>query len=271
MFDSHIHSHHSHDSKQSVEEACIAAIEKGVRGITITDHVDLWYIEERNTVREIKACILDVRMMKEKYGDRLKVLQGIEVAEHDYDPVFVRELLDFTEYDLIIGSVHCIRYKGFGKGYSEFDFGEPLSAEEIYEFLYMYFDRVRAMIANEDFDVLAHLTCPFRYINGKYHRGIEDTLFKKEIVEILSQIIQKGIALEVNTSGIGLAYGDWLPSAWIIEEYYRLGGRLITLGSDAHVSEGIGNAFEKTKEMLRKIGFSEYYYYEKRNPIRVML
>ena len=271
MFDTHIHSHHSHDSRQSVEEICLAAIQKGVRGVAITDHVDMWYIEERNTVHEILQCIEEVRITKEKYRDQLKVLQGIELAEYDFDRKNAQEFLRFTDYDVIIGSVHCVEYADFKGGYSTFDFGPSQSIEKIYDFLHLYFALMKKMIEDADFDVLAHLTCPFRYINGKYHRGIQDTLFAEEIEEILAAIVEKGIALEVNTSGIGSSYGDWLPGEWIISRYYTLGGRLVTIGSDAHVSEGIGNAFEETKAMLRKIGFLEYYYYEKRKPIKVKL
>ena len=46
------------------------------------------------------------------------------------------------------------------------------------------------------FDVLTHLTCPLRYINGKYNRGIDISIFNREIEEILQEIIKKEIALE---------------------------------------------------------------------------
>ena len=271
MFDSHVHSHHSHDSKQSVEEICQAAIEKGLKGVAVTDHVDMWFLEERFTVREIKKCIENVRVMKEKYRDQIKLLQGIEIAETDYEENVAKEILEFTDYDVVIGSVHCVEFEDYRDGYSVYPFGAPTSDARILAFLKLYFDRLRTMVDKMDFDVLAHLNCPLRYINGKYKRGIDDKLFSEQIDAILLAIIQKGVALEINTSGVGDYYGDWLPGEWIVARYYALGGRLVTIGSDAHAGAMIGNAFEATKEMLRRIGFSEYHYYEKRKPIAVGL
>lgn len=271
MFDSHVHSCHSHDSKQTIEQICRTAIDKGLRGVAITDHVDMWFVETRDTVRQIKQCIEEVNLLKAQYGDRLTLLQGIEIAETDYDESLAREMLNYTDYDVVIGSVHCVEFEGFRDGFSEFDFAVPLSMEIVMNFLELYFSRLRAMIDAMDFDVLAHLTCPLRYINGRYGRGVNDKLFSPKIDDILKTIIKKGIALEVNTSGIGGYYGNWMPSEWIIARYYELGGRLLTIGSDAHAPEGLANAFEETKSMLRRIGFTEYHYYKKRKPIAVGL
>ena len=124
---------------------------------------------------------------------------------------------------------------------------------------------------SDDIDILAHLTCLLRYINGKYKRTVNALDFKKEIKEILSELIKHNTALEVNTSGIGSFYGEYMPQEEFIKMYYDMGGRLITLGSDSHIPENVGNAFTEAKEMLKSIGFKEYYYYEKRKPIAVKL
>jgi len=51
-----------------------------------------------------------------------------------------------------------------------------------------------------------------------------------------------------------------------VEMYYELGGRIITLGSDAHKAEGIGTKFAFIKKELKKIGFTKATYFEKRKP-----
>ena len=67
MFDSHIHSQNSLDSKQTVDEICQAAIEKGLTGITVTDHVDMWFYEREHTYQRILSSIAEVTAAKEKY------------------------------------------------------------------------------------------------------------------------------------------------------------------------------------------------------------
>ena len=80
----------------------------------------------------------------------------------------------------------------------------------------------------------------------------------------MRRIIQKGIALEVNTSGIGSLYGDYMPHESIIRRYRELGGYLITLGSDAHTPERVGNGFEAAAALLKRLGFKNLYYYQRR-------
>ena len=121
------------------------------------------------------------------------------------------------------------------------------------------------MIEKTDFDVLSHLTCPLRYINGKYGRNIEIRHFEKEILGIFDQIIRKDIPLEINTSGIGSFYSQYMPDVSLIRTYKNMGGKLITLASDAHVPQNVGNAFPVTRSVLQDIGFDGYCVFRKRN------
>ena len=43
-----------------------------------------------------------------------------------------------------------------------------------------------------------------------------------------------------------------------------MGGKLITLGSDAHSADRLANGFAETREMLLRNGFTECVYYENR-------
>lgn len=120
-----------------------------------------------------------------------------------------------------------------------------------------------------DFDVLAHLTCPLRYINGKYRRGLSIEPHRELITEILRTIIRREKALEVNTSGLHNFYGGLMPGREILAQYHAMGGRLITLGSDAHTADRLANGFDETVSLLKEIGFRDYCYYERRRPCPV--
>ena len=265
MFDLHIHSQHSVDSKQTLDEICNQAIESGLEGIAICDHVDLWFVKNLKTEDAIRNCIADVKKAKERYGSQLTILQGVEMAEYLYDPVAAERILSLCDFDVILGSVHSVYFEDITDSYSRIDFS-AMPMEKIDRFLEKYFRHISEMIEQTDFDVLTHLTCPLRYINGKYHRNADVMRHQKEIFTILEQIIQKNIALEINTSGLDTDFGEYMPPISLIESYKKMGGTRITLASDAHVPQNIGKGFDKTAALLQDIGFEGYYIFRQRTP-----
>lgn len=60
MVDTHIHSRYSHDSKQTIDEICKTTVERGIQGVTVTDHVDTRYCEEHNTYENMCNCVRDI-------------------------------------------------------------------------------------------------------------------------------------------------------------------------------------------------------------------
>lgn len=272
LYDMHTHTNFSHDSKAEPEDNCLAAIEKGLGGIAFTDHADMWYYNERHTLEHIVSSTSRAAELGAKYSGKLKVFRGIEVADAYFDPTVTTELIERIKPDVVIGSIHCLSYKGLEDAYSQMDFSESaISREKLVGLVDRYFELVTEMAENHDFDVLAHLTCPFRYINGKYGRGLTDEEFEKPIKTILDTVIRRKIALEVNTSGMGTALNDTMPSERIIGWYRQLGGELITLGSDAHSADRVANGFDITREMLLRQGFTHGVYYENRKAVEYEL
>ena len=107
------------------------------------------------------------------------------------------------------------------------------------------------------------MTCPLRYIAGKYGIKVDLSVFDGKITEILKEIIKKCIALEVNTSSYS-SLNDSMPCKDILKKYFDMGGYLITLGSDAHIAENASYCFDKAMETLKEIGFKNIYYYKNR-------
>ena len=62
-----------------------------------------------------------------------------------------------------------------------------------------------------------------------------------------------------------------MPTLEIIRKYYNMGGRLITLGSDAHFSKDASRYFGNAVSFLKQTGFKNIYYYEKRKPVAIEL
>ncbi len=262
--DMHTHCEYSHDSVCKMEDMCLAQIEKGTQIFAVTDHFDTDFYSYYDGFSPIKASNEMVSVLKEKYKDKIDVLAGVEVGEGFWHPEQCEKILKLCDYDVVIGSVHLVKYKEITYSFSRTDFSK-FTREMLEEFVDVYFDDMITMIDKVDFDILAHLTLPLRYINGKYNRGMDLARYEQKIDTILDKIIQKNIALEVNTSSYEIL-GDVMPCESILKKYYDKGGYFITMGSDAHCSNQASQFFDNAIEVIKKIGFQDIYYYKKRKP-----
>ena len=270
LCDMHTHSRHSHDSKCPVRDTALSALQKGVSAFAVTDHCDIQYFVERDMPSCIAGSVKEAVETAKEFADRVKILRGIEIGEGIWNDAYSEQILHAHAYDAVIGSVHAVRYKDITEPYSVMDFS-LMPQEQLHEYVTKYFDEVFEMLHKVPCDIMAHLTCPFSYINGKYHRNLDTERYREQIRSILSFVIDHAIAMEINTSRIGAAYNRYQPDEWIIREFKEMGGYLITLGSDAHSAENLAHVFDDTVKLLKEIGFRNYYYFEDRTAIQCRL
>ena len=95
-------------------------------------------------------------------------------------------------------------------------------------------------------------------------RQYEYAKYKDIIDRILSYLIDREKALELNTAGIRKGMKEMNPSRDVLMRYHELGGELITVGSDAHRVGEVASDFDKAEEMLRSCGFQYYTVYNGR-------
>ena len=259
IFDCHTHTYFSHDSECDPYDSIKAANENNLAGFAITDHCDIDFCESTDVETPIKLSV----ECAHKMGKRL--LSGVEIGEGIWHKEKADEIISGNNFDIVLGSVHVVRYKNYAMPYSQIDFS-TFSKIEIKQFLNTYFNDMLEMVENTDFDVLSHLTCPLRYITGKYKIEVDLNNYACKIERILKEIIDRGIALEVNTSCLGTNYNVLMPDLPIIKRYKELGGYLLTLGSDAHKAERVAYGFEYALNELSKLGFQNIYYYKNRIP-----
>ncbi len=260
--DMHTHSLHSHDSECPIPEMAEAEKERGITFFAVTDHCDVGLKDKINVPLGIRNSVNDATRTNEELNG-ITVLRGVEISEGFWHPEVEERVIFENEYDAIIGSVHDVKYRDFSDSYARCDFA-PLTGEQLVEFFDMYLDDMVTLIEKSNFDILAHLTCPLRYIVGKYGFEFDTRIFKNKIEKILRMIISRGIALEINSSGIGTAYDRLMPDRWIIELYRDLGGYLVTLGSDAHISKNASRGFDVSLKTLKELGFENIYYLKNR-------
>ena len=77
-----------------------------------------------------------------------------------------------------------MKFKDYEMPYSQINFAE-LGINASKQYFDKYLDDMITMINTCDFDILAHLTCPLRYINGKYGMGLSCKDYIAKIQNIL--------------------------------------------------------------------------------------
>ena len=262
--DMHVHSGHSNDSTCPMEDMVQAQIARGTKIMAFTDHFHIIHYPEFDIFKPITGSCAEAAELAKKYEDQCLILTGVEVGERMWYPEAWDKMKEMCRYDVVIGSVHLVRHPGYEDYYSRMKFSE-MPIDEIYAYMDHYFDDMMEMIETLDFDILAHLTCPLRYITGYHHVEIDLSVFEEKITKILARVIEKNIAFEVNTSSYDIL-DDWMPTKEIVRKYYEMGGRMVTLGSDAHVTKNASMHFEKAIVDLKEIGFTDIYYYKDRKP-----
>lgn len=273
MYDLHSHTTHS-DGKNTVDELCLSAIEKGLLGLAITDHADTHNFEEKNTLQRISRAATEIGKAKECYRDRLQLFCGVELGGYAFSPEKAERLLSLGGFDVVICSVHYVPNTPFDDPYSRINFSDPAVTDtDVYEYMRAYFTALADNAEIADCDVLGHISCPARYITGLHHRPTDVMYYKETLTRILKTIIERDIALEYNTCGRNSPRFNYYDAQneEILAMYYALGGRRVTLGSDSHNASFVGRGFETAKKLLTNLGFKYYNYYEQRRAIAVKI
>ena len=194
----------------------------------------------------------------------LKLLRGIELGQPLQDLNAAHDALTGRDYDVVIGSLHNIRdHDDF------YHIGEHNPTEqEIDNALHAYFAESLEMVEWGKFDTLAHITYPLRYM-CKAGETPSYKPYQDELDAVLKALIKSDIALEFNTSRILRTDAPKLPDREVYSRYKELGGKLVTIGADAHCTENIASGVEEAMELLSDIGYKEYTVFVERKPVQV--
>ncbi len=255
--DSHIHTDNSFDSETPAELQIQRAHELGIEYKTITDHCDVLNWNDMDIARSNAQAV----ELNEKYPD-MTVLRGIELGEPLQDLEGTAQALSLCEYDFVLCSLHNIRSE------EDFYYLHP-TLDEAHDLLTRYFDELLEMVRWNEFDSLAHLTYPLRYMVGREKLNIDMTVYKPVIREILGTLAANGKALEINTSGRRNPDGFLMPTVEYVRLFKELGGRYITLGSDAHVPEHIAVGMADGIAAAKEAGFDSATVFISRKPVEI--
>ena len=257
MFDFHMHSVVSFDGHGQAADMLAAAARMGMKEICFTDHLDY------DPLTLDPGFLFDTQVYNDTY-DRLhhaevKVRRGMEFGMLPDNADTMKADLQRRPFDFVLGSVHFVEdvdiyYDGYWQG-KTMDQAERIFLEQT----------LACVKAHDDFDVLAHLTYISKAGGNPTKRPVSYELHRELIDEIFRALVQKGKGMEVNTSGVDRC-GVYLPTVDYLRRFKELGGEIVTVGSDAHDSDRVGQYCHEACRMVRDI-FGYVCTFEDRKPI----
>ncbi|MBS6180941.1 MAG: histidinol-phosphatase HisJ family protein [Erysipelotrichaceae bacterium] len=255
--DCHMHTEFSSDSETKMTAQVERAIELGIPHICFTDHMDMDYPGGEFQL-DTDAYVKRVLEVKELYRDKINICLGVEVGLQEHLKERLQEYIDKYPFDFVIGSMHLIYGEDpyFGKIF------DRVGDEDAYR---EYFRATLENLKNApEVQTLGHLDYVVRYGKEK-DKAYSYRKFADEIDEILKLVIEKGMALEMNTAGLRmLSFPN--PHPDVIRRYRELGGEMITVGSDGHTPEVLAYGFDRVPELLKSCGFEYYTVFQGKKP-----
>ncbi len=269
--DYHVHTEFSDDSIYPMEQVVKDAIAMGMEEICFTDHVDYgikadWDLGTPIRYRgseplanvDYPRYFAAIESLKERYGGQITIRKGLEFGMQihtisKYEALFEKYMLDF-----VILSVHQVEDQEFWTQ----DFQKGRSQKEYNE---RYYEEMLQLAKRyKDYSVLGHMDLISRYDKeGNYpFENIEPL-----VSEILKLVIEDGKGIEFNTSYHRYGLTDTTPSKDILKLYLKLGGEIITIGSDSHKDIHLGAYIGDAKELLKELGFRYFCTYDRMRPV----
>jgi histidinol-phosphatase (PHP family) len=249
--DSHLHTVRSPDASAMLEAYCVLAVERGIAELAITDHVDFDPTMPAYGYASFADRERDVRDAAERWASQgLAIRFGVEVTYERRYEEDIRGWLQRHPHDYVIGSVHISEVSP----YKASNVAEFVAGRSLPDIVAPYFDEVIGAARSGLFDTIGHLDFVKRYLVP--HVMPARLAAAPELYEpVLAALVESGTALEVNASGLRQLPRETYPSAAIVARYRAIGGRHVTIGSDAHRTEWFAYGLARAYGLVSGAGF----------------
>lgn len=256
MFDFHLHSHVSFDGHDSAINMARAAAAAGMKEICFTDHMDY------DPMHPEYPYAFDIAVYNKEYKDLyvpgLKIRYGFEFGMLPDNRAQFEKDLSRREWDFVLGSAH---FAGGQDVYHAEYWAEKTPCQAILGSL----EETLTCVKNHDaYDVLAHLTFVGKAGGNPNKQPILYKDYREVVDEIFKILAAQGKGLELNTSGLDRC-GDYLPGMEYLRRFKELGGEIVTVGSDAHHGNRVGQYCHEACKAVQEI-FGYVCTFESRKP-----
>lgn len=260
-----IHTHTTFsDGKNTPEEMIRKAIELDFTSIGISDHSETAFDSHYcMATRDYDVYRRTVNALKEKYGDRIDVLCGIE--RDSYSP-------DSCEgFDYVIGSVHYILYQGEHLPIDA-SLAKQIEAIERHfggdklEYARRYYDILTENALRGGFEILGHFDLLNKF--GLYDDCSPE--YQAIALSSLDAVLSEVPYIEMNTGAVSRGYKAVYPADLFLRRICEKGGRIV-LNGDSHSAEALDCHFDASVAALKEIGFSSVWQLRKQGWTEVLI
>lgn len=265
--DAHVHTNLSPDADVPIDVHARLAVERGIRELAITDHVDFDPRAPAYAFASFADRERQVRDAAARWADRgVAIRFGVEISYESRCEDEIRDWLRRHPHDFVIGSVHIAP----DSPYKADAVAAWVRGRSLPDIVAPYFAEVESAARSGMFDTIGHLDFVKRYLVP--HVMPSALAAAPELYEpMLAALVDTGTALEVNASGLRQLARETYPSAAVVARYRELGGRDVAIGSDAHRKEwfayGLGVAYRDAA----RAGFTDLAFRRGGERVRVPL
>jgi histidinol-phosphatase (PHP family) len=252
--DYHLHSSFSGDSEAPMEDVIQRGIALGFDRLCFTEHMDMNFPVSEGTPKDYflldtEAYREELFALREKYAGKIKIFFGVELGTSlDLLPE-LNSYVNQYPFDFVLASSHLAN----GKDPYLASYFAGRSDHEAY---LEYFTAIRDNLMKfADFEVYAHLDYVVR--RGR-ERSYDYAEYADIFEDILTILVNNGKGLELNTASLRYDMKETNPCLAVVKRYRELGGKIITVGSDAHCAKDVAYRFDHATEVLKACGFKYY-------------
>jgi histidinol-phosphatase (PHP family) len=261
--DYQVHSVRSHDGKSTIREQCARAVEVGLDEIGFSEHKDFDPEDPVVDYFDYDAYLTEIEAARREWDGRLKIRAGVEIDYQRWFEDKIAAYLAAHAFDFVIGSVHHIERVMLMTP----EYNCSRTAQTAYQ---DYFRAITDSVQCGFFDILGHL----EYAN---RRGLaawgpyRTEVYREELTALLDLVIAKGLTFEINTAGLHQNLGVMYPVAETVALYTQRGGKLLSIGSDAHHPDQLAHAYPTAARLALSYGLTDVCTWHRRQRTLVPL
>ena len=253
-----ISTYHAHttycDGKNTAEEMVLSAIEKGCHEIGFSGHAYMdfdssWCMSIENTEKYKQ----EIRALKEKYKDKIKIYLGIE---QDYF-----SSLPTDDYDFVLGSVHYVKKDG---KYLPVDLSHDATVKfvnecyngDFYAYAEDYYKLVKDVYNKTKCDIIGHVDLVTKFNEGGREFNTDNERYKKCALDAVEELLLTPAIFEINTGAISRGYRkEAYPEKFLLDRIAK-SRKPFVINSDTHNVDTVAFLIEETKKELDKKGYT---------------
>jgi histidinol-phosphatase (PHP family) len=270
LIDYHTHHVRCGHASGELEEYVKRGIEIGLQQLGLSDHMPLLHVDPAAylpgmamAMEELPRYVDECFALQQKYKSQIDIRIGLEGDYIEGWERAIETIVQSYPWDYVIGSVHFL---------GEWDITdhrqlEGWNGKDPFNVYVQYYDAVKKAAATGFYDYIGHIDVIKRFGYKPDHRDSEVWQLEKSALDAVKA---NDLAIELNASGLRMPAAEMFPSRRMLEYCLEL-GIPVTIGSDAHQPEKLGQYLDQAIFQLKEVGFHTLATFSRRKRVQFAL